>query len=127
VDRKPGGFAKHVILELWEASNTNSASTVRRALREACECGKLRLDKLLIHQFSPHGVSAVAMIAESHIAIHTWPEYAFAAVDIYSSDSDADIDKVAEAIVSAFSPCHANQVKMRRGPGRSGTGGIPKA
>ena len=114
--RRPGGFAKHVILELWEASNTNSAPTVRKALRDACRCGNLRLDKVLIHQFSPHGVSGVAIIAESHIAIHTWPEYAFAAVDIYSSNSDADIDEVAKVIKSAFSPCHANQVKIRRGP-----------
>jgi S-adenosylmethionine decarboxylase proenzyme len=119
---RPSGFAKHVILELWEASNTNSASTVKKALREACECGNLRLDKVLIHQFSPHGVSGVAIIAESHIAIHTWPEYAFVAVDIYSSNTYADIDEVAEVIKSAFSPCHANQVKIRRGPGTSGKG-----
>lgn len=116
--RKPEGFAKHVILELWEASHTNSALTVRRALREACRCGNLRLDKVLIHEFSPHGVSGVAIIAESHITIHTWPEYEFVAVDIYSSNSDADIDEVAKVIKSAFSPCHANQVKIKRGPGR---------
>ena len=118
--QRPRGFAKHVILELWEASNTNSASTVRKALSDACECGNLRLDKVLIHQFSPHGVSGVAIIAESHIAIHTWPEYAFVAVDIYSGDSDADIDQVAKIIESAFSPCHANQVRLRRGPGKPG-------
>ena len=120
--QEPKGFAKHVILELWEASNTNSASTVRTALRGACECGNLRLDKVLIHQFSPHGVSGVAIIAESHIAIHTWPEYAFVAVDIYSSNSDTDIDEVAKVIESAFSPCHANQVKIRRGPGKPSKG-----
>lgn len=116
--RQPGGFAKHVILELWEAQNTNSAATVRSALRDACKRGNLRLDKVLIHQFAPHGVSGVAIIAESHIAIHTWPEYEFVAVDIYSSNSDADIDEVAKVIKSAFSPCHANQVDIRRGPAK---------
>jgi S-adenosylmethionine decarboxylase proenzyme len=116
--QRPRGFAKHVILELWEATHTDSASTVRKALREACRRGKLRLGRLLIHQFSPHGVSGVAIIAESHIAIHTWPEYAFAAVDVYSSDSDADIDEVAEVIISAFSPCHANRIDIKRGPGK---------
>jgi S-adenosylmethionine decarboxylase proenzyme len=116
MSRQPGGFAKHVILELWNASNTNSASTVRKALRDACACGNLVLSKMLIHQFSPHGVSGVAIIAESHIAIHTWPEYSFAAVDIYSTNSDTDINEVAEIIKSAFSPCQANEVKLRRGP-----------
>jgi S-adenosylmethionine decarboxylase proenzyme len=115
---RPSGFAKHVILELWDASNTNSAATVQKALRDACACGNLRMDKVLIHQFSPHGVSGVAIIAEAHIAIHTWPEYSFAAVDIYSSNSDTDIDEIADVIKSAFSPCQANQVKIRRGAGK---------
>jgi S-adenosylmethionine decarboxylase proenzyme len=115
---RPGGFAKHVILELWDASNTNSAATVRRALKDACAYGNLRLDKVLVHEFSPHGVSGVAIIAETHIAIHTWPEYAFVAVDIYSSNSNTDIDEVAAVIKSAFSPCQANQVKLRRGPSK---------
>jgi S-adenosylmethionine decarboxylase proenzyme len=112
---KPSGFAKHLILELWDATNTNSAATVRKALRDACACGNLRLDKVLIHQFSPHGISGVAIIAEAHIAIHTWPEYSFAAVDIYSSNDNADIDKIAGVIKCAFSPCHASQAKIRRG------------
>jgi S-adenosylmethionine decarboxylase proenzyme len=112
---KPSGFAKHLILELWDASNTNSAATVRKALRDACAYGDLRLDRVLIHQFSPHGISGVAIIADAHIAIHTWPEYSFAAVDIYSSNDNADIDKIAEVIKSAFSPCQASQAKIRRG------------
>ena len=109
------GFAKHLILELRDATHTNSAATVRKAISDACACGNLRLDKVLIHQFSPHGVSGVAMIAEAHIAIHTWPEYSFAAVDIYTSNNDTDIDQVAEVIKSAFSPCQATQTKIRRG------------
>jgi S-adenosylmethionine decarboxylase len=110
-------FAKHIILELWDASNTNSAETIKLALREACVSGNLRLDKVFVHQFSPHGVSGVAMIAESHITIHTWPEYSFAAVDIYSSSAEADIDRVADIIKTAFSPCQVNQVELRRGVG----------
>jgi S-adenosylmethionine decarboxylase len=108
-------FGKHIILELWDAKNTNSSNTVRRALSEACMSGNLQLMKILVHQFAPHGVSGVAMIAESHITIHTWPEYSFAAVDIYSCNDDADINKVAEVIKTAFSPCQVNQVELSRG------------
>jgi S-adenosylmethionine decarboxylase len=57
----------------------------------------------------------VALIAEAHITIHTWPEYGFVAVDIYSSKRGADITKVAEVIKSAFSPCQVNQVEIDRG------------
>jgi len=109
------GFAQHIILELWDAKNTNSPTAIRRALRDACTSGNLEIGKIFVHQFSPYGVSGVAVIAESHITIHTWPEYSFAAVDIYSCKPDADIQKVARVIKAAFSPCQANRVDLRRG------------
>lgn len=112
---KDRGFAKHIILELWDAKNTNSASTIKQALHEACESGNLKLGKVFIHQFSPHGVSGMAVIAESHIAIHTWPEYDFAAVDIYSSSDVADIGRIASVIKRAFAPCQVNQIELDRG------------
>jgi S-adenosylmethionine decarboxylase proenzyme len=104
-----------VILELWDAQNANSAATIRSALSEACKSGNLKLDKVFIHRFSPHGVSGVALIAEAHITIHTWPEYSFVAVDIYSSKRGADIARVTEVIKAAFSPCQVNQIEIDRG------------
>jgi S-adenosylmethionine decarboxylase proenzyme len=112
------GIAKHIILELWDAHNTNSETTIREALSDACKLGNLSFDKLYVHQFSPYGISGVALIAEAHITIHTWPEYAFAAVDIYSSTDSADISKVAEVIKGAFSPCQVNQIELNRGTQR---------
>lgn len=108
---------KHVILEMWDACNTNSPSAIEAALTEACRKGGLRLLKVLIHQFEPFGISGVAMIAESHITIHTWPEYSFIAVDIYSNNRDADINKVAQTMKAAFSPGQVNQVEIKRGVG----------
>lgn len=109
-------LGKHVILEMWDANHTNSPDTIRQALTAACEQGNLKLLRVLIHQFEPFGVSGIAMIAESHIAIHTWPEYGFIAVDIYSTSKEADISKVADAMKAAFSPGQVNQVEIRRGP-----------
>ena len=109
------GFAKHIILELWDAKNTNSPSTIKKALRDACKSGNLELGKVHIHQFSPHGVSGMAVIAESHIAIHTWPEYGFAAVDIYSGSYETDISTIAGVIKQAFAPCQVNQIELDRG------------
>lgn len=110
-------LGKHIILEMWDAQNTNSPDAIKSALTQACARGNLRLLKVLIHQFEPFGISGVAMIAESHITIHTWPEYSFIAVDIYSSKKDADIDKVAQAMKAAFSPRQVNQVEIQRGKG----------
>jgi S-adenosylmethionine decarboxylase proenzyme len=115
-------LGKHIILEMWDANNTNSPEAIKTALSEACSEGNLNLLRVLIHQFEPFGISGIAMIAESHITIHTWPEYSFIAVDIYSSNQDADIDSVARAMKSAFSPGQVNQVEIRRGVRRAASG-----
>jgi S-adenosylmethionine decarboxylase proenzyme len=128
MDGATPALGKHIILEMWDANNTNSPEAIRSALTEACDAGNLRLLRVLIHQFEPFGISGIAMIAESHITIHTWPEYAFIAVDIYSSNRDADVSKVAQAMKAAFSPGQVNQVEIQRGKGgcRGGATGGPR-
>ncbi len=111
--------AKHIILEMWDASNTNSPEAVRAAIVDACDQGNLSLLKVFIHQFKPFGISGVAMIAESHITIHTWPEYSFIAVDIYSTKKDVDVDRMARAMKAAFAPGQVNQVEIQRGKRRN--------
>jgi len=73
----------HIILDFWGAKNINSVKVVKKALIDAIEASRFTLLKIELHKFSPQGVSGVAIIAESHISIHTWPEYKFAAIDIF--------------------------------------------
>lgn len=65
-------------------------TTILDAIREAG--GTYVTD--VFHQFSPHGLSGVVVIAESHVAIHTWPEHRFAAVDIFSCTRTLDQDQI---------------------------------
>lgn len=73
----------HILLDFWGAKNINSVKFARKALVDAVRASKFKLLKIDLHKFSPQGVSGVAIIAESHISIHTWPEYDFVAVDIF--------------------------------------------
>lgn len=73
----------HILLDFYGAKNINSMKFVKKSLVEAIRASKFKLIKINLHKFSPHGVSGVAIIAESHISIHTWPEYNFAAIDIF--------------------------------------------
>lgn len=73
----------HILLDFWGAKNTNSVKFVRKALLDAIKASKFTLLKIDLHKFSPQGVSGVAIIAESHVSIHTWPEYEFVALDIF--------------------------------------------
>lgn len=73
----------HILLDFWGVKNINSVKFAKRALLDAIKASKFTLLKIELHKFSPQGVSGVAIIAESHISIHTWPEYEFVAIDIF--------------------------------------------
>ncbi len=75
----------HVVVDAWQAPAEflNDPEKIRYALTEAIAAGEATLIDLCVHQFSPHGVTATATLAESHIAIHTWPEYGYFAADLF--------------------------------------------
>lgn len=80
-DYPPG---THILLDFWGAQRLDDASFIDGAMREAAlACGATVLDTRL-HQFGTGGgVTGVALLAESHISIHTWPETGYAALDIF--------------------------------------------
>lgn len=75
----------HLVLDAWQAPAEllNNPEKIRAAMVEAIAAGEATLIDLCVHQFSPHGVTATATLAESHIAIHTWPEYGYFAADFF--------------------------------------------
>ncbi|MDO5295431.1 MAG: adenosylmethionine decarboxylase [bacterium] len=81
----------HIITEL---SGCNTAKLgdldgVRAALLEAAQRAQAHVLDISLHRFQPQGVSGVAVIAESHISVHTWPELGYAALDIYTCGETA--------------------------------------
>ena len=85
-------LARHSLLELHgcDAALLNHPENLKALLLEAVRRGHGTIVTEVFHTFSPHGVSGVVVIAESHVAIHTWPEHAFAAVDIFSCSASLD-------------------------------------
>ncbi len=75
----------HLVVDAWQAPAEllNDPEAIRGALIAAITAGKATLIDLCVHQFSPHGVTATATLAESHIAIHTWPEHGYFAADLF--------------------------------------------
>ncbi|XTZ19408.1 MAG: adenosylmethionine decarboxylase, partial [cyanobacterium endosymbiont of Rhopalodia fuxianensis] len=75
----------HLIVDAWQAPSDllNDPERIRHALLEGITAGEATLIDLCVHHFSPHGVTATATLAESHIAIHTWPEYGYFAADLF--------------------------------------------
>jgi S-adenosylmethionine decarboxylase len=105
VERNGLRFAgTHLIVDLWHASSLDDVDVVEAALRGAVEAAGATLLKIDLHCFTPNGgITGVAVLAESHISIHTWPECAFAAVDVFMC-GDAEPHKAIEVLRHAFRP-----------------------
>ncbi len=75
----------HLVVDAWQAPADllNDPERIREGLLNAVKAGKATLIDMCVHQFSPHGVTATVTLAESHIAIHTWPEYGYFAADLF--------------------------------------------
>ncbi|MBZ0263119.1 adenosylmethionine decarboxylase [bacterium] len=69
----------------------------------------------VFHRFAPQGVSGVVVIAESHLAIHTWPEYGYAAVDLFTCGEEVDPMKGFEYLREAFEAKEISVVEVKRG------------
>jgi len=75
----------HLVADAWNAPEEflDDCDRVRSALEAATRAGGATLLNLYVHQFSPQGVTATATLAESHITVHTWPEYGYFAADLF--------------------------------------------
>lgn len=105
----------HLIVDLWHASNLDDLQLVEQALRDAAARAGATLLNIDLHHFSPNGgISGVAVLAESHISIHTWPEISYAAVDIFMCGA-AQPHKAIEVLKGAFLPGHVTLAEHKRG------------
>jgi S-adenosylmethionine decarboxylase len=106
---------RHLLLELWGCSNLESASVVERALREIVEALGLTLVSLRVHPCSPVGVTGVAIVSESHVAIHTWPPLGYAAVDVFACGERRDPEGAVPVLRAHFRPERVQVLEMARG------------
>ena len=117
-------LGRHLLLELHECSSEilNNLETVRTALVEAAKRAEATIIDVVFHEFNPFGISGVVVIAESHLSIHTWPEYRYAAVDIFSCGDALKPAEAASYLVEQFGASRASCVEVKRGvfPGSVG-------
>ncbi len=83
-------------------------------LRAAEETGATVIGKIF-HQFSPQGVTGVVAIAESHLCIHTWPEFEYAAVDIFTCGENFDPTEASKIVVAALQSKDSEITEIERG------------
>ncbi|MGQ0663596.1 MAG: adenosylmethionine decarboxylase [Pseudomonadota bacterium] len=105
----------HLLVDMWNAKHLTDVALAEQALREAAAAAGATLLHIHVHHFGPnHGVSGVAVIAESHISIHTWPELAYAALDIFMCGG-CDPYKSVPVLRRAFEPASVQICEQKRG------------
>jgi S-adenosylmethionine decarboxylase len=90
----------HLIVDLHGAQGLDDIDLIEATLRRCVTAARATLLHIHLHHFHPNGVSGVAVLAESHISIHTWPDAGFAALDVFmcgKADPDACIPILREA------------------------------
>ncbi|MDJ0607677.1 MAG: adenosylmethionine decarboxylase [Kiloniellales bacterium] len=107
----------HLIIDLMGAHRLDDLAHIDQTLRRCAEQAGATLLHVHLHHFTPNqGVSGVAVLAESHISIHTWPERAYAALDVFMC-GDTEPLKAVEEMRRAFSPARVAVSEHLRGKG----------
>jgi len=87
----------------------------RETLIRAAKQGGMEVRTSYFYKFRPRGVSGMVIVAESHLSIHTWPEEAYAAVDVYVCGENSNPEDAIDFILEAFEARHAHITEIRRG------------
>ncbi len=108
---------KHCILELHgcPSDRLNDLTFIGEAIQAASREGYFTLLEFTTHQFHPQGATAIALLAESHLAIHTWPESQYAAVDIFTCGPQARPDEACQFLIDRFGAQEHVVLRMHRG------------
>jgi len=108
-------IGRHIILEMWGCHNLDSVETAEHALRDMVNALDVTLLDLKVYPFSPVGVTGMAIVSESHLVIHTWPEYGYAAVDLFTCGAPRDPQDAIGVLRHYFAPEHIGVMEINRG------------
>ena len=106
----------HLIVDLHGAERLDDIEHIEATLRRCVEASCATLLHIHVHHFQPNGVSGVAVLAESHISIHTWPDANYAALDVFMCGS-ANPDACIPVLREAFSAKRVAVNELLRGEG----------
>ncbi|MDO8424474.1 MAG: adenosylmethionine decarboxylase [bacterium] len=105
----------HFLAEFWNGRIIDDAEKIREILVEAVKRANNTPLEFVVHKFHPQGVTGIVLLAESHISIHTWPEFNYVALDIYTCGDKSLPLKALEYLKSEFQPKRFEISKIKRG------------
>lgn len=111
----PEPLGRQLLLDLLGCAGPWNTSHIQKQVSDAVRASGGTIVREVFHEFSPHGVSGVVVIAESHVAVHTWPEAQVIAVDAFSCSERLDLDGLVARLKAAFGAQDAQWQVVPRG------------
>jgi len=110
-------LGRHIIVEYYDCSPNllNDVTFIESCMEGAAKDAGATILNSTFHHFSPYGVSGVVVIQESHLAIHTWPEYGFASVDLFTCGGTVDPWVAYKVLKEKFEAGHGSAMELSRG------------
>lgn len=106
-----------LLAEIWECDSRalDDVDGLREIMVKATEATGATILNVMFHEFEPQGVSGVVVISESHLTIHTWPEMAYAAVDIFTCGEMVHPWEALEYLVKSLNAEEMHVIEIKRG------------
>lgn len=110
-------LGRHILCEAFgcDPELINHRQTVEKIMVQAALEAGAEVREVAFHQFSPQGVSGVVVISESHLAIHTWPEIGYAAIDVFTCGDSVDPWDACDYLIKHFKAENATTTEVKRG------------
>lgn len=110
-------LGRQILVEFYDCDSEkiNDVEFIESTFLNATRASQATIISHNFHKFSPHGVSGIVVIAESHVSIHSWPEYSYAAVDIFTCGDTIDPWVIQEYLKNAFKAKNVSSMEMKRG------------
>ncbi|HHY04608.1 MAG TPA: S-adenosylmethionine decarboxylase proenzyme [Thermoanaerobacterales bacterium] len=110
-------LGRHILAEIYDCNPNvlNDRELIEEILVKAALEAGAEVREVAFHKFSPQGVSGVVVISESHLAIHTWPELGYAAVDVFTCGDRVNPWDACNYISESFNSTHMTATEVKRG------------
>lgn len=118
-----GALGRHVLVEAYgcDAKTLDNVKDVEKIMVDAALAAGAEIREVAFHKFNPQGVSGVVVISESHLAIHTWPELGYAAIDVFTCGESVNPWDAVDYLVEHFSASSVTANEVKRGIFQSDT------
>lgn len=110
-------LGRHIMIEYYNCDENilSNHELIEKYMNQAAKESSATIVNSVFHHFNPYGVSGAVIIAESHLAIHTWPEYGYAAVDVFTCGDTINPWKAFDYLEKIFKAERSESVELPRG------------